>query len=150
MKMFIMQGLPGSGKSTLARDLVIQHNATVCSADHYFERVVDGVTHYNFNAKKLGAAHQSCRDLAEKAMIEKRNVVIDNTNLTYKECKAYIELAKKYGYDCTIETPKTPWANNPEECATKNTHGVPLEKLKEMLAKKQSVKQIWEKAKELI
>lgn len=134
----LMHGVPGSGKSYLAK----QKKAVICSADHFFEQ--DG--EYKFDAKKLGQAHQACKDKALEAIRNNENIVIDNTNLTYKECKPYIDMAHKHGYTCVIEEPNTTWKNNAEECFKRNTHNVPLEKIQQMINKKESVSSIWTQA----
>lgn len=150
MKLVIMKGVPGSGKSYKANELAKQLKAFICSADHFFETVVNNEVVYKFNPKRLGQAHQTCKDNCERAMQEKKNVIIDNTNLTYKECKPYISLAKKYGYDCTIVESDTPWKKDAKICSERNTHGVPLEKIQEMMNRQQTVSYIWEQAKELV
>lgn len=140
--LIIMHSLPGAGKSTLAKELAKTHNAVIVSADHYFE-TPEG---YNFNPKKLGAAHSQCRDRCNKALKNGKSVVVDNTNLTYTECKPYIEMAKTHGVSCVIMEPTTDWKNDPEQCAEKNQHGVPVDKIRAMQNKMESVKSIWAKA----
>ncbi len=127
-KLFIMSGLPGSGKSTLADEIAEQFEAIICSADDYFAK--SGT--YNFDATKLGLAHLSCRLNAESAMKEGYNVVIDNTNISRKDMKAYLDLADKNRYDVYVVRPNTAWANDPVACHKVFTHNVPLDTIKRM------------------
>ena len=138
----LMHGVPGSGKSYLAK----QKGGTICSADDYFMK--DG--EYHFDSKRLGQAHQSCKDKVLQAMKAGESIVVDNTNLTFKGCEPYIKMAVQHGYSCTIEEPQTTWKKNAEECAKRNVHNVPKEKIEMMLNKMESIYKIWEKANDLL
>lgn len=123
--LIIMRGLPGSGKSHAAKNF----GGFVLSTDNYF--MVDGV--YQFNPTKIGQAHAETQ-LLTKACMEWLTplLVIDNTNIRLWEMKPYLLLAKEYNYKVSFAYPETPWANDPEECAKRNTHGVPLESVVRM------------------
>ncbi len=96
--------------------------------------MVDGV--YKFDIAKLGWAHSRNRLLAEKAVNDGISVVIiDNTNLSDEERRPYIYLAEANGYEWEIVDSDTEWRMNAEECFKRNTHGVPLNNIKYMLAK---------------
>jgi hypothetical protein len=96
-KMIIMRGISGSGKSTLARQLV--GNGVICSADDYF--MVEGK--YVFDPTKLASNHKKCYNKALGAVQQNISpVVIDNTNLVFRDMKPYLELAKKYNYAIEI------------------------------------------------
>ena len=101
-KLILMRGISGSGKSTLAQLLV--DNGVVFSTDDYF--TVDG--QYVFDPAKLGHYHGLNVARTEKAMIDDVSpIVIDNTNLVFRDMKPYLELAKSYGYAievCQIDT----------------------------------------------
>lgn len=101
--LYIVRGLPGSGKSTLALALVHGHDFLVCEADKYF---VDKETgEYRFDASKLGAAHQHCRETVEMYMKDNKandqfytNIAVSNTFTQEWEMKPYYDLASQYGY----------------------------------------------------
>lgn len=124
--LYIMRGLPGSGKSTLARKLT----ECVCSADAYF---TDPYGEYHFNPDWLTEAHDQCKALVEEHMQDgKRSIVVDNTNILFEHMAPYFELARKYAYSVAVVIPANPWSNDPEECFENCTHGVPLDKIKQM------------------
>jgi len=138
MKLILMRGVPGSGKSTLAKQLLAEHMKTpgstgvILSTDMQF--MVDGK--YQFDITKLGWAHNRNRLLCETKMEEKvQLIIIDNTNLSKDEREPYIRMANHNGYEVEIVDSKAPWAKDAEQCAAKNTHGVPLLTIKRMLQK---------------
>lgn len=122
MKAIILRGLPGAGKSTWVT--ANAPAATVCSADHFMVES-DGV--YRWSPKKLGAAHEACVKKYTDALQRRVElVVVDNTNLTGREIKPYVELAEKYGYEIEIRTIEV----DPEVAMKRQLHGVPEEKYK--------------------
>lgn len=138
MKLILMRGVPGSGKSTLAKQLLAEHMKTpgstgvILSTDMQF--MVDGK--YQFDITKLGWAHNRNRLLCENHMEQKTGlIIIDNTNLSHSERDPYIRMAKYNGYEIELVDSKAPWAKDAEQCAAKNTHGVPLLTIKRMLQK---------------
>jgi predicted kinase len=138
-KVIIMCGVPGSGKSYLAKQLAEQHRhqisdyvATV-SADHYWERP-DGI--YDWNFKYIANAHKWCQTKFGWYVAEGYDlVIVDNTNLSAKERKPYIDMAKAAGYEISLRESETEWRYNADECFKRNTHGVPLDTINTMLAK---------------
>lgn len=117
--MYVLRGVPGSGKSTFGRTL----GGVVCSADHYFEKTGE----YKFDPRRLGDAHRECYERARAACEDKVEiVVIDNTNTTVAECKAYYDLGLKYGYAVTFVEVQGNY---------QNTHGVPAEKVESLRAR---------------
>lgn len=135
-KLFVVRGLPGSGKSHLARQI---HNdirrlglpVVVCSADDAMMQ--DGK--YVFRPELLRVAHFLCQHKAANAMERQEWVIVDNTHCQKWEYEIVTHLARQGGYTVEIVEPQTSWAKNPEECAVRNTHGVPLETIQKMLAR---------------
>jgi predicted kinase len=142
MRVIIMRGVPGSGKS---RYVATKHpNAVVYSADSFFMQPNDaGELVYQFNPAQLGEAHDECfRDFLfacsevqrvrrvqgmnfEKSTLE---IVVDNTNTRLFEMSPYVMVARRYGYPIRI----VHVVADPEECAKRNVHGVPLAAIKRM------------------
>lgn len=136
-ELIILRGLPGSGKSTLADDLAKEpdYNTVICSTDFFWGAP------YNFNSKLLGVAHQWNQSMVALYMYRgHQRIVVDNTNTTFKEMQPYLELAALLGYTVCIMEPKTAWAKNPTECAKRNSHGVSLAKISEMLNRWEDIK----------
>lgn len=99
-KLVIMRGLPGSGKTTRAVQLA-GDTGKVFSADRFF---IDSNGIYHFNPKLLGEAHEMCKYGVAKAMESSTPVVVvDNTNSRRWEFEPYLEMAKNYGYEVTLE-----------------------------------------------
>ena len=99
--LIILRGLPGSGKSTFANHIWDRH--VICEADKYF---YDKEGNYNFDASKLGEAHQWCQGKVEQFMIDNTvnsqyypEIIVSNTSTTEKELEPYLKLADKYGYN---------------------------------------------------
>lgn len=102
-KLFIMCGIPGSGKSTRAKKIA----NCVFEADNYW---LNCVGDYLFVPTKIGKAHQWCQSEVRKAMQDgKTSICVANTSLTPKERKPYIDLAKEFGYEVSLELPNSPW-----------------------------------------
>nr|XP_014434569.1 NEDD4-binding protein 2-like 2 isoform X4 [Pelodiscus sinensis] len=129
--LLILRGLPGSGKTTLSRILLGQnHDGVVFSTDDYF-RQQDG---YTYNVAQLGDAHDWNQKRAKQAMDQGRTpVIIDNTNTQAWEMKPYVEMALGKGYRVEFHEPDTWWKFDPAELEKRNKHGVPREKIAQML-----------------
>lgn len=127
--LILVRGCPGSGKTTLAESLAWPTGAPVYSADQYFEREVDGKTVYEFDPKKLGAAHLQCQDKTRKAMMaEFSHIFVANTFTRESEMKDYYKLAEEHGYrvfSIIVENKHN----------GKDVHNVPEETLKAMKAR---------------
>lgn len=152
-KVVALVSLPGGGKTTLARklvreampeasdaavDLVLKgfepcgSPVVVCSADHYFIDGEDG-DKYKFRSEDLPLAHHECQRLCLLAMTDEVPlVIVDNCNLTERDRAFYAAAARKHGYELEYRLPGTPWQFDPEECARRTTHGVPLEIIRRM------------------
>lgn len=132
--LILLRGLPGSGKSTVAKKLIqragLDPSQHIISADNYFK---DRFGNYNYDPSKISNAHQDCHMRAKQLMI--RNVApifIDNTNVQLWQMEEYCLNAVDHGYIVQILEPTTWWSKNPEECARRNTHGVPLDRIMNM------------------
>lgn len=139
--LYIMCGVPGAGKSTKAKELA--DGSEIYSTDDRIEEAGD----YNeFFAKMkksgnfgpLGYMHKLNYKNACGAMDRGVNpIVIDNTNLSPKEARNYVEYALSLGYaDDNIRFIDVGTGGaTAEELADRNTHGVPLDKIRIMIKK---------------
>ncbi len=131
-KFIIVRGLPGSGKSTKAKALV--GDGQIFSADDFWHINDEGT--YQFNINKIGEAHKWNQRRALAAFgAEIPIIIIDNTNTTLREMRAYlphIEQAKLRGYQILVVEADTPWAFDIGELFVKNTHNVPYKVLQKM------------------
>lgn len=133
VKLIIVRGAPGSGKSTLAHEIAAQAFGMmkVCEADDFFIR--NGV--YNFNASKLGQAHESCYENVERELRSKRPCIVSNTFTKDWELRKYLELSKELDIPTVVI-----------QChgKFKNVHGVPEEKVMQMRSRSWSQAQLRE------
>lgn len=131
----LLRGLPGSGKSYLRKQIVeVSPSYDVISADSYWLRP-DGK--YSWNFKELSNAHYWAHKNYLESLSKDNDdppsiVLVDNTNITLKDCKFYIDEAIKVGWNIILWQSGTEWAFDAEQCFQKNTHGVPLETIKKM------------------
>lgn len=122
--LIVLRSIPGGGKTTYAKQKF--PDATVCSADHFFE---DEDGNYNFNFRLLGKAHGACKNKCLEAMKRgDEEIVIDNTNTTQKEFSPYLKMAQKHNYVAKVIRINC----TPEVGFERNTHGVPLEAIRRM------------------
>ena len=119
-KLILVRGLPGSGKSTLAAQLVQNSNGLHYEADQFF---VDSNGNYNFDAGRLGAAHQWCQNQAYNGLANGFIVVVSNTFTTVKELKPYFDIASNFGIVPQVVTCENQFGN---------IHSVPAETLDRM------------------
>lgn len=121
----VLRGLPGSGKSTFTSQL--GEDAIICSADHYFER--SGT--YIFDPKMLFLAHKICRNKFEAAVRSGAPlVVVDNTNIKYKDWKDYMTYALEHGYYVTVAEAQE---RDIDVLMSRGKHGVPRPTYERML-----------------
>lgn len=96
--LILMQGASGSGKSTVANALA-PDLTLICSTDDYWYR--NGF--YEFDPAKLGAAHDQNRLICESLMKrDEPTVIVDNTNIKYKDARSYFDLADHYNYEIQV------------------------------------------------
>lgn len=119
MKLLLCSAISGAGKSTYCKKLMENGDYVYCSADTYFN-TSDG---YKFDPSQLGNAHESCRKFCEVGMSIGKDVIVDNTNTTWKEIEPYIILAEKYGYEIEIIR----LVVDPTVAHSRNQHGLSLE-----------------------
>ena len=140
-RLIIMRGVSGGGKSTRAKELVgggVIHStddviSSIGDYDEVFKKMID-----TKDFSPLAKAHQTNLKNAISSMKSGASpVIIDNTNLEPWESKNYINAALEMGFgdnNISIENVGTGGASA-EELANRNTHGVPLEKIKQMISK---------------
>lgn len=135
----IMRGISGGGKSTKAKTLV--GDGCVHSTDSLIEAAGDYRTFFAEMVKtgsfvNLSRMHSKNLVNAKKSMDEGISpVVIDNTNLRANEPKAYVKHALEIGYaDENIQIVDIGTGGlTAEALAARNSHGVPLEKIVDMI-----------------
>jgi len=139
-ELIVMRGIPGAGKSTKAKSLVGQGKI------HSTDDVIEAGGDYNeFFAKMI--ANKDFTPLSKAHATNLYNaitsmkagvspVIIDNTNIKQNESKSYVMAALEMGYDDNnIKFVDIGTAGlEAEELAKRNAHGVPLEKIKAMIA----------------
>ena len=138
-ELIIMRGIPGSGKSTKAKELV--GNGSIHSTDDVIEAIGDYNAFFaNMVANKdfspLSKVHNTNFQNAVTSMKNGTTpVIIDNTNIRPNEAKNYVEAALNLGYsDDNIKFVEIGTGGlSAEELAQRNTHGVPLDKIKSMI-----------------
>ena len=140
-KLVILRGIPGSGKSTIAKKLVEKEYSHILSTDDFFIRP-NG--YYDWNPKLIKEAHEwnFTRFVYSPLFAQ---IIIDNTNTTYWEIKRYVEYIhyNNIKSEITIIEPGTWWKFNAEECAKRNSHGVPKETIEKMIAR-------WEPSEKIV
>ncbi len=126
----LMRGLSGSGKSTQARKLAADKKGQVISADDYFT-TNEGA--YLYDRRKIRDAHHDAQMRIDAALSEgAKYIVVDNTHITHRDMDEYLKIAAHHDALVELVVPKTPWAWNPNECARRNVHGVPVEVVRSM------------------
>ncbi len=86
---FIMIGLPGSGKSTVAESYSKKFNADILSTDDFIEYQAEwfGLTYNEAFSQFYQDAEKAFKSNIANALKDKKNVIIDRTNLTPKRVK---------------------------------------------------------------
>lgn len=138
MKMIeFTHGVPGSGKSTLAEKLAKTNNGLIFTTDDFYMK--DGK--YQWAPSFISAAHMwNFSQFARAMFLGAEYLIVANSNLKAWEMMRYVELGASQGFDFKITEPKTKWRYDAEECAKRNSHGVPLATIERMLKDKEDVK----------
>lgn len=90
----LVRGVPGSGKTTFAEMIQGPHGRIVATDDFFYENGA-----FNFDASKLGEAHEWCRSEVESSMKNGLpRIVVHNTFTQVWEFLRYYALAARYGY----------------------------------------------------
>jgi len=127
-KCFVMRGIPGSGKSTMARQLAGEAGK-IHSTDDYFMK--DGK--YVFDPGNLRRNHQlNFQAFKADLALGVSPVIVDNTNTQKWEYQNYVDAAEAAGYE--VEVVSVPHID-PKLAAQRNTHGVPEDKVRQMIAR---------------
>jgi predicted kinase len=143
-KLIVLRGIPGAGKSTKAKELVgegIIHSTDdlIESQGDYRKFFSDMISSGNFGP--LSEMHKQNYLNAVNSMESGiTTVIIDNTNIRPSEAKNYVESALNLGYsDDNIKFVDIGTGGLlAEQLAERNTHGVPLDKIKSMIQAHQS------------
>lgn len=93
-KILLLIGLPGCGKSTYAKFLLTQENYVILSSDSLRKELLGNEEDQSKNI----FVFKTLTDRMHKAMEEKRNIIIDATNITIKDRKQYLDAANQFGY----------------------------------------------------
>ena len=135
----------GGGKSTRAKELVGE--GVIHSTDTLIEATGDYKGHFDrMIAADNWSAHSKMHNLNLKNSITSMKegvspVIIDNTCLRVSELSGYVKAALEMGFadsNIVIEDVGTGGVTA-EVLAERNTHGVPLDKIKKMIQTKKSV-----------
>jgi len=137
--LIIMRGIPGAGKSTKAKALkgsgeIFSTDDRIKSQGDYREFFSNMIANKDF--APLSKMHTLNFDMAKQAMSNGVSpVIVDNTNIKANEPKNYVEAALNMGYaDENIQFVDVGTGGvSAEELAERNTHGVPLDKIKQMI-----------------
>lgn len=159
--LIIMRGLPWTGKSFRAKQILEEYKknnieGVIYSTDEFFYTQVkpENPTEYSFSQRFLGQAHKWNLVRAQKSIEQSCPlIIIDNTNTTASEPKAYVQYAVPQDYNVLIEEPTSEqwkvirpflqnkrdhkkelrdWAKKLEE-GSKETHSVPFFAIERMM-----------------
>ncbi len=143
--LYVMRGISGSGKSTKAKTIVGE--GVIHSTDDLIEATGDYRGFFEGMVKSknfvdLSRMHSKNLVNAKRSMEAGVSpVVIDNTNLKANEAKSYVKHALGLGYsDANIVIVDVGTGGlTTEALAARNSHGVPLEKIRQMVQTHASV-----------
>lgn len=115
-----------------------------CSDSHVSHKnIVYGLSDWG---NKDGCRNFSTQDGHDDCIIDGINSIVGKSDILI-HCGDWTFGGKDNGYEIQVLEPDTPWKFNPEECAKRNTHGVPLQAIERMLARWTPTEEILEKIK---
>jgi hypothetical protein len=127
--LILVRGLPGSGKTTLSNIILMwpsSEKPDVISSDDFF---VNENNEYIFDLLKTKEAINDCQNrCAQKMRIGTQRIVVANTFVEESEMEPYFEIAKMYNYRVHTIVVEN-------RHGSKNVHGIPKEKIREMKKK---------------
>lgn len=129
-------GLPSSGKTTLSKNLLLGHfgSQVYLSTDDLLTRSGK----YLWSGQTCYLGHKLLQELFKEAIkLDTGLIIIDNTNLKFKDIQVYVENTPSH-YEIEVVEPQTEWRYNIQECFKRGSHAVPLETLQRMLDSKES------------
>jgi AAA domain-containing protein len=141
----IMRGLPGSGKSTRAKQALEKakaegKSAIICSADDFFMKGGK----YEFDPKKIFAAHRECFDTFIEGLYARYDlVIVDNTNIKLDEFEIYMKVGAIANLEVQID------GKRPKDDAEilmwhkRCVHDVPLDKVRSRAQQWQDIPSGW-------
>lgn len=98
-KLTLLQGLPASGKSTLAEELVANGGTIRVNKD-----LIRTMLHYDkFTGKNESMTSEAEFAVAEAAVSNNFDVVVDDTNLNPRTVEAWRNWAKQADHECHVE-----------------------------------------------
>ena len=144
-ELVIMRGIPGSGKSTMAKSLV--RKGRIHSTDDVIESQGDYDKFFtdmkeSKDFSPLARAHSTNYKNIVKSISEGVSpVIVDNTNIKANEAKQIVVKALEMGLSDNNISIVDMGTNGltAEVLADRNTHGVPLDKIKSMIESYKSV-----------
>lgn len=147
-EMIIMRGIPGAGKSTKAKSLMAE--GVIHSTDDVIESMGDYRSFFENMIKEndfsnLHKAHSVNFKNAKESILKGLSpIIIDNTHIKANEAKNYVIEALKMGFDDSNIKIVDIGTNGltAEVLAERNTHGVPLDKIRGMIQSYESVGQL--------
>lgn len=137
--LYILRGISGAGKSTKTKSLVGE--GVIHSTDTLIEQNGDYSSFFKqmVESKDFSPLSRMHSNNLKNAINSMKNgitpVLIDNTNIKPNECKSYVKAALELGYsDDNIKFIDIGTGGlTAQQLTERNTHGVPLEKIKSMI-----------------
>lgn len=141
--------MPGSGKTYLSNGLYGMYLSTdiiVSAPGPMFPNMI-----YLWHPDMIRESHHVNQIKCKRGMeLGIEDIIVDNTNTTWKEILPYVKLAKEHGYTVEIMEPDTDWKFDVSECFKRNTHKVPLESIQKMFDRWETTESIKEKVLEFM